>query len=124
MVVIPSIPGRKNYEERNKKDVASSGYWNQSVDSMNKNLDSIIEGSDSINESLDSMNEGLDSMNEGLDSVNEGLDSVNKSLDSLNEELDSFLNVLREINSHSNLDSKNVTDFKESEESKEAVKKI
>ena len=37
MVVIPSVPGRKYYEERNKKDVASSGDWNQSVDSMKKN---------------------------------------------------------------------------------------
>ena len=107
MVVIPSVPGRKYYEERNKKDVASSGDWNQSVDSMNKKLDSINEGSDSINN--------------GLDSMNKGLDSVNEKLDSLNEDLDSFLNTLREINSHSNY-AQNGTDFKESEESKEEPK--
>lgn len=107
MVVIPSVPGRKYYEERNKKDVASSGDWNQSVDSMNKKLDSINEGSDSINN--------------GLDSMNKGLDSVNEKLDSLNEDLDSFLNTLREINSHSNY-AQNGTDFRESEESKEEPK--
>ena len=85
MVVIPSVPGRKYYEERNKKDVASSGDWNQSVDSMNKNLDS----------------------------MNKGLDSVNEKLDSLNEDLDSFLNTLREINSYSKYAPKHGVDFKE-----------
>ena len=126
MVVIPSVPGRKYYEERNKKDVASSGDWNQSVDSMNKKLDSINEGSNSINNGLDSMNKGLDSMNKGLDSVNEKLDSLNEDLDTLKENTNSihenFVEMLNALDGISNYAPKNETDFKESEESKEEPK--